>query len=127
MTRMKPAFGVDMRRVVLILIAATAVPAAAQFRMPGSDGAGGASPGIQPGGAAPGIQPGGAAPGLQPRVSDVPPKPASAAARRGPELVDRIVAIVNKEVITQRDLAERMRLIETQLKRQGTPLPTPDV
>ncbi len=132
-----------MRLVVLILLAAAAAPAAAQFRLPGSDkpgGAspsvqpgggspsvqpGGASPGLQPGGASPSLQPGGASPSLQPRAPDAQPRPAPT--RRGPELVDRIVAIVNKEVITQRDLSERIKLIESQLKRQGTSLPAPDV
>jgi peptidyl-prolyl cis-trans isomerase SurA len=42
-------------------------------------------------------------------------------------LIDRIVAIVNKDVITQRDLEERVALVISQLKRQNTPLPTADV
>jgi peptidyl-prolyl cis-trans isomerase SurA len=42
-------------------------------------------------------------------------------------LIDRIVAIVNKDVITQRDLEERVALIASQLKRQNTPLPPADV
>jgi peptidyl-prolyl cis-trans isomerase SurA len=37
--------------------------------------------------------------------------------------VDRIVAIVNDEVITQLDLAEQMKLAQDALKRQGTPTP----
>jgi peptidyl-prolyl cis-trans isomerase SurA len=102
-----------MLRVALILLF-VAAPAAAQFRAPG-----GASPGIQP------SQPGGGSPGIQPRGPAFQPGPAAAA--RGPQLVDRIVAIVNKEVITQRDLNERIRLVESQLKRQGTPLPPADV
>jgi hypothetical protein len=112
-----------MLRVALILLL-VAAPAAAQFRVPG-----GASPAtsrtarglarVQP------AQPGGGSPGLQPRGPGSQPAPAPAA--RGPQLVDRIVAIVNKEVITQRDLNERVRLIEGQLKRQGTPLPAADV
>jgi peptidyl-prolyl cis-trans isomerase SurA len=98
-----------MRRVLMILLAAAAVPAAAQFRMPGSG------------------QPGGGSPGIQPRAPEARPGPGPAAASRGPQLVDRIVAIVNKEVITQRDLAERMRIVESQLKRQNTPLPPAEV
>jgi peptidyl-prolyl cis-trans isomerase SurA len=38
-------------------------------------------------------------------------------------LVDRIVAIVGKEVVTQSELAERRGFAERQLRRQGTPLP----
>jgi peptidyl-prolyl cis-trans isomerase SurA len=42
-------------------------------------------------------------------------------------LVDRIVAVVNEEVITQRELNERMTFIARQLEKQGTPLPARDV
>ncbi|MGB8339724.1 MAG: peptidylprolyl isomerase [Burkholderiales bacterium] len=42
-------------------------------------------------------------------------------------LVDRIVAVVNEEVITQRELNERMSFIARQLEKQGTPLPPRDV
>ena len=97
-----------MRRVALIVLLAAAVPAAAQFRAPGAP-----------------EQPGIGSPGIQPRLPGAQPGPA--AGPRGPQLVDRIVAIVNKEVITQRDLAERVRIVESQLKRQGTPLPAADV
>jgi peptidyl-prolyl cis-trans isomerase SurA len=38
-------------------------------------------------------------------------------------LVDRIVAVVGKEVVTQSELAERRNFAERQLRRQGTPLP----
>jgi peptidyl-prolyl cis-trans isomerase SurA len=38
-------------------------------------------------------------------------------------LVDRIVAVVGKEVVTQSELAERRAFAERQLRRQGTPLP----
>jgi peptidyl-prolyl cis-trans isomerase SurA len=38
-------------------------------------------------------------------------------------LVDRIVAVVGKEVITLSELAERRDYAERQLRRQGTPLP----
>jgi peptidyl-prolyl cis-trans isomerase SurA len=41
--------------------------------------------------------------------------------------VDRILAIVNTEVITQRELKSRLEIVESQLKRQGTPLPAADV
>ncbi len=41
--------------------------------------------------------------------------------------VDRIVAVVNNEVITQFDLNDRMKVVLQQLKKQGTPLPPADV
>lgn len=37
--------------------------------------------------------------------------------------LDRIIAIVNDEVITRRDLDQRMQIVISELKRQGTPLP----
>ena len=40
-----------------------------------------------------------------------------------PLLVDRIVAVVGKEVVTASELAERREYAERQLRRQGTPLP----
>ncbi|HUQ27911.1 MAG TPA: peptidylprolyl isomerase [Usitatibacter sp.] len=41
--------------------------------------------------------------------------------------VDRIVAVVNDEVITQNDLGERVSLVTKQLQRQGSQLPASDV
>ena len=41
--------------------------------------------------------------------------------------VDRIVAVVNDEVITANDLEERVQLVMRQLQRQGGQLPPPDV
>jgi len=41
--------------------------------------------------------------------------------------VDRIVAVVNDEVITQNDLTERVSLVVKQLQRQGGQLPPNDV
>lgn len=54
-------------------------------------------------------------------LSAAAPKPGKIA------LVDRIVAVVNNEVITQRELDEKAKLAEQQLQRQGTPLPSRDV
>lgn len=50
-------------------------------------------------------------------------------AQRPPPVVvlDRIVAIVNDEVITRIDLDERVKVAVKQLRQQGTPLPTPAV
>jgi peptidyl-prolyl cis-trans isomerase SurA len=42
-------------------------------------------------------------------------------------VIDRIVAVVNSEVITRGDLEERYRMATMQLKQQGTPLPPRDV
>jgi len=44
------------------------------------------------------------------------------AARRIVSL-DRIVAVVNQEVITRRDLDDRLKVVLNQLRQQGTPLP----
>ena len=54
---------------------------------------------------------------------------ASAAALVPPrvETLDRIVAIVNDEVITKYEMDDQKRLVMAQLKRQGTELPAPDV
>jgi len=41
----------------------------------------------------------------------------------GVTLVDRIVAVVNKEVITYSELSEAVGMAERQLRRQGTPAP----
>ncbi len=43
-----------------------------------------------------------------------------------PVLADRIVAVVNDDVITQKELEVRTRFIEGQLKKQGTPIPPKD-
>ena len=42
-------------------------------------------------------------------------------------LVDRIVAVVNSEVITSAELAERVKTVTQQLRQQGTPLPAADL
>jgi peptidyl-prolyl cis-trans isomerase SurA len=42
---------------------------------------------------------------------------------QAPVLVDRIVAVVNKEAITLSELDDQVAMAERQLKRQGTPLP----
>src|SRR5687767_14459961 len=46
---------------------------------------------------------------------------------RVPVVIDRIVAVVNNEVITRGDLDERYRLATVQLKQQGTAPPPRDV
>lgn len=100
-----------MTRTLLVLaLALCAVPAAAQFRAP----------------TAPGSGVGSQWPGTAPAKPTPAPAPRAAPAR-GPVLIDRIVAIVNKDVITQRDLDERVALVVSQLKRQNTPLPPVEV
>ncbi|MGH8736233.1 MAG: peptidylprolyl isomerase [Burkholderiales bacterium] len=49
--------------------------------------------------------------------------PLGALGQQGPALVDRIVAVVNKEAITLSELDDQVATAERQLKRQGTPLP----
>jgi peptidyl-prolyl cis-trans isomerase SurA len=47
--------------------------------------------------------------------------------RKAPEVIDRIVAVVNDEVITRVELEERLKVAVKQLQKQGTPLPPEDV
>jgi peptidyl-prolyl cis-trans isomerase SurA len=42
---------------------------------------------------------------------------------QGPVLVDRIVAVVNKDVITASELGDAVEAAQRQLRRQGTPIP----
>ncbi|HWI15287.1 MAG TPA: SurA N-terminal domain-containing protein, partial [Burkholderiales bacterium] len=48
-------------------------------------------------------------------------------APRVPIVLDRIVAVVNDEVITRIELDERMKVAVRQLNQQGTPLPPQEV
>ena len=50
-----------------------------------------------------------------------------AAPAQGISLLDRIVAVVNKEVITLSELGEAIRTAERQLKRTGTQAPPREV
>jgi peptidyl-prolyl cis-trans isomerase SurA len=54
-------------------------------------------------------------------------KPSGAPASSRVQTVDRIVAVVNDEVITQFDVSLRTKLAIAQLSRQGTALPAPEV
>ncbi len=49
--------------------------------------------------------------------------PPAFAAETGSTPLDRIVAVVNNDVITQLELNQRLRLVSQQLQKQGTPLP----
>jgi len=46
---------------------------------------------------------------------------------RVPIAVDRVIAVVNDEAITQRELRTRIETVERQLRARGTPLPPRDV
>jgi peptidyl-prolyl cis-trans isomerase SurA len=52
---------------------------------------------------------------------------AKAPVQRQPVLVDAIIAVVNSDVITMRELDERVRLIEQRMQRQKVQLPTRDI
>ena len=51
------------------------------------------------------------------------PSPRAARQPQRVLLVDRIVAVVGREVVTASELAERREMAERQLRQQGTPLP----
>src|SRR5471032_2794143 len=59
-------------------------------------------------------------------LSVAPPAVAQQPARRV-VLLDRIVAVVNEDVITRCDLDDRLKVVTTQLRQQGTPPPATDV
>ncbi|MDD2686029.1 MAG: peptidylprolyl isomerase [Gallionella sp.] len=42
-------------------------------------------------------------------------------------VIDSVVAVVNEDVITRRELDDRLRVVVGQLNKQGTPLPAPEV
>jgi len=42
-------------------------------------------------------------------------------------VIDWVVAVVNDDVITRNELDDRLRVVVQQLKKQGTPLPAPEV
>lgn len=65
-----------------------------------------------------------AAPNTAPAAA---PAARAAVAPRDPVPVDRIVALVNNEVITALELRNRVQQAVNQLNRQGTPLPPTDV
>lgn len=51
----------------------------------------------------------------------------AAAQSRQPIAIDRVVAVVNDEAITQYELRDRMTTVERQLRQRGTPLPPREV
>ena len=42
-------------------------------------------------------------------------------------VIDAVVAVVNDDVVTRRELDDRLRVVITQLQKQGTPLPAPEI
>ena len=59
----------------------------------------------------------------QPSASAEPDGEAQGVAAKPVQLLDRIVAIVNDDAITEQELDERVNAVGQQLTRQGTPLP----
>lgn len=55
------------------------------------------------------------------------PMAMAAEAKPTPITLDRIVAVVNSDVITQLELSDRLRTVTQQLQKQGTPLPPPEL
>ncbi len=56
-------------------------------------------------------------------VAALPPVTAAEGSKGGPVLLDRVLAVVNNEVISKIELDEQVKLATRQLIRQGTPLP----
>jgi len=71
----------------------------------------------------------GPAPGTTPAATPLPASPgAGAGAKSGREvLIDRVVAIVNDEALTQYDIKEQTRTVLAQMKAQKVTPPAPDV
>ncbi len=70
-------------------------------------------------------------PGQAQRIRDVPgsgaPAPAPAPASTAPRELDRVIAVVNNDVITANELASRRRSVERQLRSQRIEMPPADV
>jgi peptidyl-prolyl cis-trans isomerase SurA len=65
-------------------------------------------------------------PGLAQRVQDVPAAAAPVPASTAPRELDRVIAVVNNDVITANELASRRRSVERQLRSQGIEMPPAD-
>jgi peptidyl-prolyl cis-trans isomerase SurA len=55
------------------------------------------------------------------------PAPAAIDPQKQVAVIDSVVAVVNDDVITRRELDERLQVAVRQLQKQGTPLPAPEV
>ena len=65
--------------------------------------------------------------GLMSMLAAIAPVSAAQAPASRVIQLDRIVAVVNEDVITRRDLDDRMKVVTMQLREQGTPAPPVDV
>ena len=60
-------------------------------------------------------------------AQDAAAKPPPKGGEKPFQLVDRVVAVVNDGVITERELEERVNTVNRQLEKQGTPLPAQEI
>jgi peptidyl-prolyl cis-trans isomerase SurA len=60
-------------------------------------------------------------------AQDAAKKPSAKAEEKPFQLVDRVIAVVNDSVITERELEERVSSVNKQLEKQGTPLPAQEI
>ena len=67
------------------------------------------------------------APAATPATATTVPTPSRASSTRAPLVLDRIVAVVNNEVITRHDLDDRIKALLIQLRQENTPPPPADV
>jgi peptidyl-prolyl cis-trans isomerase SurA len=68
-----------------------------------------------------------AAPAAGSGTSAAPQSPGDPGRRATPVPVDRVVAIVNREAITEQELAQRTRTISQRARSQGMAMPAPEV
>ncbi len=68
-----------------------------------------------------------AAPQVPSYAQDAPATPPVKRDEQPFQLVDRILAVVNDSVITERELEERVSAVNRQLEKQGTPLPSQEI
>jgi peptidyl-prolyl cis-trans isomerase SurA len=101
-------------RIAVALAVALTLPAHAQLRVPQQGATGVAPP--SPGSPRPSLPPSDAA-----RPSDS--GGSAGAVLSGPRPVDRIVAVVNREAITENELDQRLRTVARRLRAQGAQLP----
>ncbi len=60
-------------------------------------------------------------------AQDAAGKPPAKAEDKPFQLVDRVIAVVNDSVITERELEDRVSAVNKQLEKQGTPLPPQEI
>lgn len=112
-----PKFLTHRLRVPALLfcaLAGAAMPAAAQYK-----------PGMKPGEAVGPAMPASGAPPAT-AVAPAATRPATRPASSKPQQVDSIAAVVNNEVITRNDLAQRVRIVERRMRSQKMAIPPRD-